>query len=257
VCILFCAFRAHADYDWVVAANRDEFLARPTRPAGFHLTPDVLSGLDVRAGGTWLGVTRAGRFAAVTNVREPARHQANPLSRGQLVVNCLVDPAPTPPSALVARVTGSAYDGFNLLVGDRNELVYTTNRAHGAHALDPGVYGVSNARLDLPWPKVDRGRDAFEAAIEDRGDALVARLLAVLADTRPADDASLPDTGVGLANERWLSPLFVRSPDGSYGTRSSTVALCARGGDIRFVERTYEDARPDAFTDRAFNIAIA
>jgi uncharacterized protein with NRDE domain len=238
VCLILFAHKAHPDYPLVLAGNRDEFYDRPTAPAAFWAdAPKILAGRDMVGGGTWLGITRTGRLATVANFRHPAEKHVQGLSRGLLTVDFLRGSA-TPPGYLetVARL-GDSYKGFNLLAADGNEFAYYSNRDGVIRRLTPGVYGLSNALLDTPWPKVAQGRAALRellAAGLPEPDAL----LAILADTSRPSDHLLPDTGVGLERERLLSARFIVSPD--YGTRASTVVLIDRTGQVTFVERSFD-----------------
>jgi len=219
----------------VVAANRDEFYARRAAPAAFWSdAPQILAGRDLQAGGTWLGVTRGGRFAALTNVREPGLPAPpDAPSRGQLVADFLRGSGA--PEDYLGGLRPAAYAGFNLVIGDRASLWYLSNRAGPARRLGPGVYGVANAALDSPWPKVARGRERL-AALVAGGEPGTRALLDLLADPTPAADVELPDTGVGLAMERMLSPLFIASA--VYGTCCSTALAMNRDGAVEFCERT-------------------
>lgn len=249
MCLIALAWQAHPDYPLVVAANRDEFHARATAPARFWPeAPALLAGRDLAAGGTWMGVTRAGRFAALTNFREPAVAKGS-RSRGLLVSEYLL--SDEGPMAYARRVMAAAedYSGFNLLVGDADSLVVASNRGTPPTALAPGIYGLSNHLLDSPWPKVERAR----VALRDRlADPAVEGLLALLADDAAVPDEDLPDTGVGLHLERLLATPFIRS-DG-YGTRSSTVLLAGRER-IRFVEQVFTPEGPGERSDFEFDRA--
>ena len=235
MCTLLVAWHAHPELALVVAANRDEAYDRATERARFWSdAPDLLAGRDLVAGGTWLGVTRGGRFAAITNVREPGRGApALARSRGELVAGFLRGTAE--PEAWLAGVALDRYAGFNLLVGDRSSLWYLSNRRGRPEQVTPGVHGVSNARLDTPWPKVVRGKAGL-AALVAGGSPALADLQALLADRAIAADAELPDTGIGLLGERMLAPLFIETP--IYGTCSSTVVVVDRAGRVAFSERT-------------------
>lgn len=239
MCLILFAYRTHPAYRMIVAANRDESYARPTAPAGFWpQAPDVLAGRDLRHGGTWLGVTRGGRFAAVSNYREgPAAPSSGP-SRGRLVADYLLgDAAPAPYLERIAA-GGPRYAGFNLIAGDSDALCYFSNRSAGVRRLEPGLYGVSNALLDTPWPKVESGKTLLREYTKPHCEPNVEALLAGLTDRRVPPDGQLPDTGVGLARERELAPMFIRGPD--YGTRSSTVLLVDYAGRVQLVERSYD-----------------
>jgi uncharacterized protein with NRDE domain len=238
MCLVLLALDSHPEYSLIVAANRDEFYDRPTAPAAFWAdAPSVLAGRDLRAGGTWLGVDRRGRFAAVTNYRQGRRELPAPRSRGRLVSDYLTTVTDT--REYVEQVTKDAalYNGFNLLVGDASELYYFSNREDRARVLPPGVYGLSNHLLDTAWPKVSSSKRALGSLLTAHGPELARGLLALLSDrTRPADDL-LPTTGVGLELERLLSSAFIASAD--YGTRCSSVLLLSRGGEATFTEVTF------------------
>jgi uncharacterized protein with NRDE domain len=239
MCLIVLAWQAHPDYPLVLAANRDEFYHRPARAARFwEEVPEVLAGRDLSAGGTWLGVTRRGRFAALTNFREPGA-AAGARSRG-LLVSAFLQGDMTPLAYAQEVADRSAdYSGFNLLVGDAGMLVAVGNRGTPPTLLEPGVHGLSNHLLDTPWPKVERARAALAALLPSP--PRHEELLALLADDRPAPDDALPDTGIGLAMERTLSPVFIRAP--GYGTRASSVLLLGRER-IAFAERVFVDGEP-------------
>jgi uncharacterized protein with NRDE domain len=233
VCLIALAWRAREDYPLVVAANRDEWRDRPTDPA--HWWPDhasIFAGRDLRAGGTWMGITRAGRFAAVTNFRDPSDRRTTAKSRGGLVTEFLLS-AETP-ETFIARLSPHAgdYNGFNLLLADGASLWYFGSREGAAREVSPGVHALSNHVLDEPWPKVTRARHAMEAALRD-GDPRPA-LESFLGDATPAPDDQLPRTGVALEWERRLSPPLITGDD--YGTRSSSTLLVDAHGTIAFRE---------------------
>lgn len=238
MCLIALAYEAHPRHRLVVAANRDEFYARPTAPAAWWVDePALLAGRDLREGGTWMGVTRTGRFAAVTNYREAAPPRSEAPSRGALVADFLRGSADARSYAEELSARAGAFNGFNLLVADAAGLFYLSNRTDGVRRLEPGVYGLSNALLDTPWPKVVRARSAMQAALSSGdGDGWESGLWEMLADRVIAADAHLPETGVGADRERLLSPPFISSD--VYGTRASTVLTIGRGGDVRFVERS-------------------
>jgi uncharacterized protein with NRDE domain len=241
MCLILVALDSHPAYPLIVAANRDEFYQRPTAPAAFWPeTPSVLAGRDLQAGGTWLGIERHGRFAAVTNYRQGAREPAAVQSRGSLVRVFLQ--SATAPQDYVRRVAQDAelYNGFNLLAGDHRELWYFSNREGVPRLLPPGVYGLSNHLLDTAWPKVASGKSTLEALVREGEPELIGALLGLLSDrTRPAD-AELPRTGVAADWERLLSSAFISSD--TYGTRSSTVVLVGRDRRVTFVERGFESS---------------
>ena len=235
MCLILLAWRARADLPLVVAANRDEWRDRPTEPAHWwHGKPDFFAGRDLRAGGTWLGITRAGRFAAVTNFRDPTDRHSTARSRGELVTEYLRSAEPADLFILSIAHRANDYNGFNLIVGDTESLWYFGSREGVAREISPGVHGLSNHVLDEPWPKVVRGRAAMEGALKARDPA--ASLFAFLGDAEGAPDDALPKTGVGMEWERRLASPLITGAD--YGTRSSTVLSMAASGKVHFEERT-------------------
>ncbi len=235
MCTIALAFHAHPRYPLVLASNRDEFYARPSRAAQFwDEQPDLLAGRDLRGGGTWLGVTRSGRFSALTNIRQGFQEKVEAPSRGELVMGYLKsDRSPSEHAEhLISRAR--EYNGFNLLLGDPGELVLLSNRADEPIRLEPGVYGLSNAVPGRVWPKAERARTLLETLLaEDR--VSPESLMELLADADRPNDEMLPNTGVGLEWERVLSPIFISTPD--YGTCASTALIVDAEGHARFVER--------------------
>lgn len=229
MCLILLAWQANAEFPLVVAANRDEFYARPTRPAGFWPdAPQVLAGRDDSAGGTWLGFTRSGRFAALTNYRAPEHARSDRPSRGKLVADFLTGEM-TPAEYLAATAGfGKACNGYNLLVGTRDELWWSSNVSGESRQLAAGVYGLSNHLLDTAWPKVGAGRTALTAALGPPLDELA--LSTLLCDDTRHEDQKLPQTGIPLEWERALSAAFIHTP--AYGTRASTL-LKVRSGSTR------------------------
>ncbi len=245
MCLIVFAWREHPRYLLVFAANRDEFYDRPTVPARFwDDAPHVLAGRDERAGGTWMGLARDGRFAAVTNHRDPSAEQQNAPSRGALVADYLRGEA-GPHAYLDALAPKAArYNGFNLLAGGPEALWYFSNRSGPDQSgvaparVRPGVHGLSNAVLDTPWPKVEKSKAALGALLE--ADAVAPEaLLDLLSDAEPAPDGALPQTGVPEEWERALSSVFIETE--GYGTRSSTALLVERSGEATFVERIFRN----------------
>ncbi len=236
MCLILLAWRVHDDCPLVIAANRDEFFARPTLPAGFWAdAPEVLAGRDLEAGGTWLGITRSGRFAALTNFRDPSGQRSGLPSRGSLTSDFLRSDS-TPPAYLEQLATSATtWNGFNLLLGDGQELYCYSNMGGPPHQLTPGIYGLSNHLLDTPWPKVTAAKAALLDSLAVLPDQ--APLLALLRNRHIAADEQQPQTGVSLEWERLLSAAFVSAP--GYGTRCSTIILFGRDGRVTFDERTW------------------
>jgi uncharacterized protein with NRDE domain len=265
MCIAVIAWQSHPDYPLILASNRDEFYTRSTRPAAWWgQSVSLLAGRDEEAGGTWLGINRNGRVALVTNVRAPTERNPHAPSRGALVVAALQAGDDVGPWLQATAQRTQAYNGFNLLVGDalplrsgrritRPRLHYFSNRLDAApSALAPGIYGLSNGFLDTPWPKVVRSVGAFATRIAQDVDAEA--LFALLADRELAHDSSLPQTGVPQDWERALSAVQIRA--NGYGTRASTVITVRRDGVVRFVERSFDPAAPEQFSDRSYEYVV-
>ena len=200
-----------------------------------------IAGRDLLAGGTWLAVTRSGRYAFVTNVREPGLRDVNAPSRGALVTRVVGDRASPAESVASVSASATAYNGFNLIAGDVAYACWGSNRADGVRTLGRGIHGLSNAALDTPWPKVERSKAALAAWCADPATDIEA-LFAILADRAPAPDTQLPDTGISIEWERRLSSPFIVGADVGYGTRCSTIVTLGRDGTARFVERTFDPA---------------
>ncbi len=234
MCVIFFAYNAHPDYPLILLANRDEFYDRPTAKAAWWKDdPKIFGGRDLVGDGTWLGITKAGRFAAVTNYRDtkaPTGH----VSRGKLVADYLAGEVSAESYLQEIASRPSDFSGFNLLAGEFSRqaecLFYYSNRGAGVQRLDSGVYGLSNHLLDTPWPKVLKGKQRLEAVLRkseiDKGG-----LFEILTDRTLADDGDLPDTGIGYEKEKLLSSIFIETP--IYGTRCSTVVTAA-GPDFEF-----------------------
>lgn len=247
MCLILFAYDCHPKYRLVVASNRDEFYSRPTLPAGFWQdNPSILAGRDLKEGGTWLGITTSGRFAALTNYRDPSRNKKNAPSRGHLVSDYLA--GTMTPSAYIENLPerGEAYNGFNLLIGDCTSLYYYSNRQQVLRKLVPGIYGLSNGLLDDPWPKVIKGKQELQAALQDE-EVDAQQLFAIMANQEQPDDRDLPHTGVSLEMERKLAPAFVTMP--GYGTKTSTVILIDHCQKVSFWERTFPEERPDVWKE--------
>ncbi|WP_338848712.1 NRDE family protein [Massilia sp. W12] len=242
MCLIVLAWQMVPCAPLIAAANRDEFYARPASPAAWWENhPHVLAGRDLQGGGTWLGVSKSGprgqRFAALTAVRSGAPKRPEAPTRGELVADFLCDDTITPERYLaLVQAKADAYEGFNLLLADREQLIWFSNRsddARNGQPLAPGIYGLSNAALDTAWPKVVKTKAQFGSLICQRAPADA--YFEMLADTARAPDFRLPDTGVPLEWERMLSPVCIES--GSYGTRVSSVAKLNRDQDPCLVER--------------------
>lgn len=237
MCLIVLAWHARADLPLVVAANRDEWRERPTEPA--HWWPDrpgIYAGRDLQAGGTWMGVTRGGRFAAITNFRDPSDRRTDVRSRGEIVGEYLAGNETAETFITGLRSRARLYNGFNLICGDVAELWYFGSRDGLARRIPVGVHALSNHLLDEPWPKVVRARTAMDAALADEDP--LPRLLAAMHEREGAPDEHLPRTGVSLEWERRLAPALILGAD--YGTRSTTVASFTGDGGVRVEEHTLD-----------------
>jgi uncharacterized protein with NRDE domain len=252
MCLLVLAWRHHPRYPLVLAGNRDEFHARAAAPASWWSDPDgLLAGRDLQAGGTWLGVTRDGRVAVITNYRELGERLPDAPSRGELIVDYARSGKSAHAFLHEVSRRAQAYAGFNLLARDGAALSYYSNRDGAPRELPPGIYGLSNHLLDTPWPKLTRVRARFEAAVGS-GRLDTEELLMLLADRTPAPDDHVPHTGLPHELERALSAPFI--VNATYGTRCSTVLTIDTQGHCDFRERRF-DAAGDVAGETSFSFA--
>lgn len=240
MCLILFAYHCHPEFPLIVAANRDEFYSRPTRaPHFWEDCPDIFAGRDLQAGGTWMGVSRGGRFAAVTNYREGQATPTNKTSRGELCSRFL--DADIDPQEYLAELAQrpDAYAGYNLLAGDFSDpqsprLGYFSNRPHTpATRLPAGIYGLSNGVLDEPWPKVSSGKQQLQQRLQQDPE----QIQQILLDGTTADFSQLPDTGIEKSLEEKLSSRFIKMED--YGTRNSTVIRIHRSGEVQWLEQQF------------------
>ncbi len=240
MCLIAFAWHSHPRWRLLLAGNRDEFHARPSAPLARWDDALIIGGRDLEAGGTWLGVTDAGRCCVVTNVRDP-RDPQHGSSRGWLATDYLSGGADAAAHAEKLGLAAADYRPFNLLTFDTHSAFYLGNRpATRAQRVDDGVHGLSNADFNTPWPKTRMLMQRLQGWIDDGGDRDFVPLFEALADEQVAADAELPDTGVGLERERWLSSAFIRGQD--YGTRASTVVAIGHDGTGVIVERSFGPA---------------
>ncbi len=252
MCLIFLAVERHPRHRVILAANRDEFHERPAAPMAFWPeAPDILAGRDLAAGGTWLGVHRSGRWAALTNYRDPSAHRDDAASRGGLIAPFLTGSESAAAHLASVAPLAHRYNGFNLLADDGRGVAYLSSRTGVVKALGPGIYGLSNHLLNTPWPKVAAGKRRFQKLVAPTA-VSEEHLIDMLADRSVPPDASLPDTGVGITWERRLGAIFIASA--VYGTRCSTVMRLDRRGRVNVLERTYRiaDGAVSGFDDRRF-----
>jgi len=236
MCLILFAWKNHPSYKLILAANRDEFYSRRTAEAGFwDEHPEVLGGRDLVAGGTWMGITKSGRFAAITNYRDPATVIDQAVSRGYLTRDFLI--GKQSPSDYLQEIgdNRNRYLGFNLLIGDQRELWYYNNVSNEMLEVAPGTYSLSNAYLNSKWPKTDSGKALFESKLKDQINQ--DDFFEILSKKERAEDSRLPKTGVPIELERALSPIFIETE--SYGTCSSSFAAINENGLATFIEKTH------------------
>ena len=253
MCLIVFANNFHKDYKLIFAANRDEFYNRPTEAAHFwNDYPELLAGQDLEAGGTWMGITKSGRFAAITNYRDMKNIKENAPSRGNLTLDFLT--SDISPEKYFAEIKNEFknYNGFNLILGDVDNLFYISNIQSELKKIEPGIHGLSNAFLDTKWPKVDTSKQRLEKSISDNQISEEV-LMKILDDKSFAEDENLPETGVGIELERVLSSVFIKTE--KYGTRCSTVMLIDQQDNVQFIERTYLPAK-DKFIRNEFKFDI-
>jgi uncharacterized protein with NRDE domain len=237
MCLILFAYKVHPKYKLMVAANRDEFYQRPTAPVHYwEDVPEILAGRDLEKMGTWMGITKSGRFAALTNYRDPKEVTEGKRSRGELVADALQYKGDIREYMQSLVNKKDLYPGYNLLAGDGDELYYYSNVGQELIKVAPGIYGVSNHLLNTEWPKVQAGKEGVAAILNSEQEDFVEPLLTLLQKADQAPDEKLPQTGVSLEWERMLSPMFIKSV--GYGTRSSTVLLMEEK-EIHYVERVF------------------
>jgi uncharacterized protein with NRDE domain len=253
MCLIFISLQEHPNYKLIVAGNRDEFYNRKTATANYWTDyPQVLAGRDLEAGGTWLGITKSGKISMLTNYRDPANINPAEPSRGHLVSDYLTSDITGQSYMQAIEKNGKKYNGFNLILGNTEELFYYSNYGDGVIKLSPGFYGISNHLLESPWPKVLIGKQKIAPALRQNSvDA--EQLFEILYDDHVADDDKLPNTGLPLERERALSSMFIKTPN--YGSRCSTVVLVNRSNEVFFAERVY-NLETFEYTTSTFRFSI-
>lgn len=251
MCLITFAYKAHPKYKLILAANRDEFYARPTSTVDWwEDRSEILGGRDLQALGTWMAMNRNGRFAAVTNFRDIKNINPAAQSRGDLPVNFLKENVSPDEYAMSVHKNGKKYNGFNLLVMSEG-MAHVSNYDKSINTLQPGIYGLSNALLDTPWPKVVRSKKAFESLIQH--DFKTENLIEIMQDETTAPDNELPETGLDYTREKALSAMCIRTPD--YGTCCSTAITIDYEGNVVFMEKSYPvGARKEGMASFGFKI---
>lgn len=241
MCLVNFHFQNHPKYKLIVVANRDEFYERPTKPAHYwEDEPNILAGRDLLQMGTWLGISKKGRFAAITNYRDPSLPETGRYSRGEIIRHFLTNG--TEPDIFMEELIKERenYGGYNVILGDPNGLYHYNNVLDESKDINAGTHSLSNHSLNTPWPKVVKGRARLNEYIQtNQEEVSIDMLFNLVTDRSTADDEELPHTGVGVEMERLLSPMFIKIPN--YGTRSSTVLLVDKEDRVTFVERTFKE----------------
>lgn len=237
MCTLFLSYKNHSKYKIILVHNRDEFCNRPSVPLHWwEDIPTILAGRDLQRQGTWLGVSKVGKIAAITNYREMEDVSLKTTSWGDLVKDFLAQDSPIGEFSAYLEEVGNDFSGFNLIYGQFDDLHYFSNKADKPKALSPGCYGLSNALLDTPWTKVRTGKTAFGQLIaQPEFDAEA--LFSLMMSAKQAPDNELPETGFGIENERFLSSRFIESS--FYGTMTTSLILVDNDDHVVFEERTH------------------
>lgn len=256
MCLILFAYHVHPDYPLILAANRDEFYHRPTMPLDFwEDEPDILAGRDLEARGTWLGISKKGRLAALTNFRDTAPPDRNAPSRGNLVRDFLSGTTTVSDYLKQIRTIGNRFNGFNLLVWDKKSLAYYSNRGPEPHVFESGIYGLSTCLLGTQWPKIMKGTAELGKILSNGPEISKEALFHILEDRSCPPDDQLPQSGFDRERERMFAPLFIEGE--GYGTRCSSIILIRNTGHITFTERTFLPKKgPAEFRTRTYEIRI-
>ncbi len=240
MCLITFAFKKHPDFPLILVTNRDEFYGRKTRAAkewteeGY---PNIIAGKDLRAGGTWMGINKNGRWAALTNYRDIDNHKENAPSRGDLVLDFLKTNQPAPEYLKKIEKIGDTFNGFNLLLGQDENIYYYSNYGDGITEVDAGFHGLSNALLNTPWEKTVNATNDLKKLV-DKNDIETKALFNIMMNDTKAGEHELPKTGLPLKMEKAVSSIFINTPD--YGTRCTTILLKDNNGHYTYIERRFE-----------------
>ncbi len=235
MCLIVFSLNSHPHYPLILIANRDEFYERPTTPVHKWENTTMYAGKDLKASGTWMGITESGRFAAVTNYRDLKNIKDTAKTRGDLPLDYLLGSDHPKDYLHQIHEHKDDYNGFNLLTYRDSKMYHYSNYEGKVNSLDDGVHGLSNALLDTPWPKVTQLKETFETVIS--GDFNAHDLMELLNDQNTAGDEFLPDTGVSPELEKALSAICIRTE--RYGTCSSSVLMINNASEVSFLEKSY------------------
>ncbi len=252
MCLIAFAYKTHPKYDLILAANRDEFYARPTRKAqvweqeGF---PRIVAGKDLQAGGTWMGISQDGKWGALTNYRDPEWESQKKTTRGKIVIDYLKSDSGASSGIIELHHRNDDYVGFNVLFGDKDELFHYSNKNQNPVAIQPGIHGVSNALLNTSWPKLDAAKENLHSIISNT-DFQKEDIFDMLTNQETARDQNLPDTGIPYKWEKAISSIFIQTE--TYGTRSSSILLIDKSGYMEFTERRYTPGTLQKLEEQTF-----
>ncbi|MCT1578558.1 NRDE family protein [Oceanobacillus kimchii] len=242
MCLITFAIQKHSLYPFILIANRDEFYDRPTAKATFwDDAPEILAGRDLKSKGTWLGITKKGKIAAITNYRNPSLPETGKYSRGKIPVDFLNNEIDSTHFLSDLEQDKSLYSGYNALFGNYQKLYTYNNIYNSSEQLDSGIHSLSNDKLNTPWPKVLKAKDLLQSYLEKNQNISSESLFHILKNADKPSDQYLPDTGVGIHLERNLSSMFIDT--GNYGTRTSTIILVDKKSNVTFIERTYHQGK--------------
>jgi uncharacterized protein with NRDE domain len=240
MCLIVFAYKTRPGVPLVFAGNRDEFYERPTEKAHiWSTTPEIIAGKDKKAGGTWLGLSSDGRIAAITNYRDMNQIKPDAPSRGHIVKDALTSPHTTEQYLEHLQRVADEYNGFNLITGNREKLFYFNNQTMQVEELKPGIYSLSNAFLNTPWPKSEWAKEHFRQIL-DSGEQKPDRFFSMLKNSDTYPPEMLPETGLSNEKEKAVSAVFIKTE--GYGSRSSTVMKLFQDDSFYFEERTYKAA---------------
>jgi uncharacterized protein with NRDE domain len=254
MCLIVLAYKYHPDYKLILAANRDEFYERPSEAAKFWKDkPSMLAGKDLKEGGTWCGITKDGRLAAITNYRNIKSIKNDAVSRGKIVTDYLTGSYSPEQFAEILTNSAEQYNGYSLVLGDEStNLFFFSNQTKKLEKIQPGIHGLSNHLLDTPWFNVTRGKEHLKNAI-NKNENFVNNIFEVLSDKTPAPDDNLPDTGLPKEIEKSISSIFVENKN--YGTRSSTIILIDNEDNVTFIEKSLE-AKKKKWITKSFSFEM-
>tara|TARA_R110001599_G_scaffold150929_3_gene335381 strand:+ start:88822 stop:89595 length:774 start_codon:yes stop_codon:yes gene_type:complete len=257
MCLIAFSYKTHPRYKLIVAANRDEFYQRPTRKAQFWVKeglPNILAGKDLKANGTWMGISETGKWGALTNYRDPSNIKDNAPTRGDLVLDFLKSGVNEQEYLQEIQTKAEEYNGFNLLIGNKDSVFHFSNENNLITEVKPGIHGVSNALLDTPWPKLDHAKKELKE-VTSKEDFSKEDLFNILTNSETAPDDKLPSTGIPYEWEKAVSSIFIKTDN--YGTLCSTLLLVDYEGNAEFTERRYNSSTGEIIEENTFKLVFS